>query len=373
MTRSAISAFALAAKRRLVLVHEIRTAHPHRTARHARRRHRNRRYRRMARAHPVREWRGPCSRLRHRPRPRKRSRLRRTCPHRPGRVLRKRSGRRHHRDPRRPARGARDRRRRRGPRDPRRKTRRPRHGRDAPHGRRRDQGGRHRHGSPRGTVRGRIGGPQDRHRPGHLRPGLRHLRPPPVRPGGGRALRRAVQHAQGSGHPRFRPRALAPSRGHHLRPRHGGPGGHPRRPRDGRPRRDHDHLRRRRHGQRRKRLDPALGLPVLHHARGLGRGWQQPAGGLRRKGLRVQRHVPAHPAPDRLRRGGGLSRANLRHQAVVHGRVQGALRTEVEHFLDCVRHNRAPLVGIEDALRAVALLEAAESALATGQPTTPDL
>jgi predicted dehydrogenase len=48
--------------------------------------------------------------------------------------------------------------------------------------------------------------------------------------------------------------------------------------------------------------------------------------------------------------------------------VQGALRTEVEHFLDCVRHGRAPLVGIDDALRAVALLEAAETALATGRP-----
>jgi predicted dehydrogenase len=64
----------------------------------------------------------------------------------------------------------------------------------------------------------------------------------------------------------------------------------------------------------------------------------------------------------------GFRAANLRHQAVIHGRVQGALRTEVEHFLDCVRHNRAPLVGIDDALRAVALLEAAETALATGRP-----
>jgi predicted dehydrogenase len=69
----------------------------------------------------------------------------------------------------------------------------------------------------------------------------------------------------------------------------------------------------------------------------------------------------------------GFRASNLRHQAVVHGRVQGALRTEVEHFLDCVRHDRAPLVGIDDALRAVALLEAAETALATGQPTTPVL
>lgn len=69
----------------------------------------------------------------------------------------------------------------------------------------------------------------------------------------------------------------------------------------------------------------------------------------------------------------GFRAANLRHQAVIHGRVQGALRTEVEHFLDCVRTGRAPLVGIDDALRAVALLEAAETALATGGPAVPDL
>lgn len=69
----------------------------------------------------------------------------------------------------------------------------------------------------------------------------------------------------------------------------------------------------------------------------------------------------------------GFRAANLRHQAVVHGRVQGALRTEVEHFLDCVRTGRPPLVGIGDALRAVALLEAAETALATGRHAVPDL
>jgi predicted dehydrogenase len=69
----------------------------------------------------------------------------------------------------------------------------------------------------------------------------------------------------------------------------------------------------------------------------------------------------------------GFRASNLRHQAVIHGRVQGALRTEVEHFLDCVRTGAQPLVGIDDALRAVALLEAAETSLATGRPATPEL
>jgi hypothetical protein len=34
---------------------------------------------------------------------------------------------------------------------------------------------------------------------------------------------------------------------------------------------------------------------------------------------------------------------------------------------------RTPLVGIDDALRAVALLEAAETALATGRAVTPEM
>lgn len=71
--------------------------------------------------------------------------------------------------------------------------------------------------------------------------------------------------------------------------------------------------------------------------------------------------------------GEGFRAAGLRHQPVVHGRVQGALRIEVEHFLECVRHRQEPLVTLADAARAVALLDAAETALATGQPATPEL
>lgn len=69
----------------------------------------------------------------------------------------------------------------------------------------------------------------------------------------------------------------------------------------------------------------------------------------------------------------GFRAAGLRHQPVVHGRVQGALRAEVEHFLDCVRHRAEPLVTMTDAMRAIALLTAAETSLATGQSTVPEL
>jgi myo-inositol 2-dehydrogenase/D-chiro-inositol 1-dehydrogenase len=64
----------------------------------------------------------------------------------------------------------------------------------------------------------------------------------------------------------------------------------------------------------------------------------------------------------------GFRAAGLRHQPVIHGRVQGALRAEVEHFLDCVQTGAQPLCTLADARRAVALLEAAETSLRTGQP-----
>jgi predicted dehydrogenase len=67
----------------------------------------------------------------------------------------------------------------------------------------------------------------------------------------------------------------------------------------------------------------------------------------------------------------GLRAAGLRHQPVIHGRVQGALRAEVEHFLDCIAQGHTPLCTLADARRAIAVLQAAETALATGQPQTP--
>ena len=67
----------------------------------------------------------------------------------------------------------------------------------------------------------------------------------------------------------------------------------------------------------------------------------------------------------------GFRAAGLRHQPVIHGRVQGALRAEIEHFLDCVQTGAQPLCSLADARRAVALLEAAETSLATGQPQEP--
>ena len=59
----------------------------------------------------------------------------------------------------------------------------------------------------------------------------------------------------------------------------------------------------------------------------------------------------------------GYRAAGLRHQAVVHGRVVGALRDEVDQFVRMVRDGTEPLVTLEDARRAVALTAAAEMSL----------
>jgi len=64
----------------------------------------------------------------------------------------------------------------------------------------------------------------------------------------------------------------------------------------------------------------------------------------------------------------GFRAAGLRHQPIIHGRVVGALRDEVDAFLNAVRDGTPPPVGLEDARRALALTAAAEASLATGRP-----
>ena len=81
-------------------------------------------------------------------------------------------------------------------------------------------------------------------------------------------------------------------------------------------------------------------------------------------GLRTQQLV-AFDTAEGFRAGG------IRHQSIVHGRVTGALVAEVAHFLDCVREGTPPLVGGIDAKRAIALTDAAERSLKSGQPVSP--
>lgn len=63
----------------------------------------------------------------------------------------------------------------------------------------------------------------------------------------------------------------------------------------------------------------------------------------------------------------GFHAAALRHQPAVHGRLVGALRDQLDHFVDRLRDRERPLVGLDDAARALELVEAAERSLETGE------
>lgn len=63
----------------------------------------------------------------------------------------------------------------------------------------------------------------------------------------------------------------------------------------------------------------------------------------------------------------GFHAAALRHQPELHGRLAGALRDQLDHFVDRVRDRGPPVVGLDDAARAIELVEAAERSLATGE------
>lgn len=78
-------------------------------------------------------------------------------------------------------------------------------------------------------------------------------------------------------------------------------------------------------------------------------------------GLRAQQLVAFDKAA-------GFRAAGLRHQAVLHGRITGALAEEVAAFLRLVRDGERPVVGLDDAERAVRLVAAAEASLASGFP-----
>ncbi len=64
----------------------------------------------------------------------------------------------------------------------------------------------------------------------------------------------------------------------------------------------------------------------------------------------------------------GFRAAGIRHQPILHGRVVGALAEEVGAFLAMIAEGTPPLVGLDDAARAVRLTVAAEASLASGLP-----
>lgn len=68
----------------------------------------------------------------------------------------------------------------------------------------------------------------------------------------------------------------------------------------------------------------------------------------------------------------GFRAAGIRHQPMLNGRVVGALAEEVAAFIRMIREGTEPLVGLDDAERAVRIVEAAEASLASGLPVRLD-
>ncbi|MCX5479427.1 Gfo/Idh/MocA family oxidoreductase [Kaistia geumhonensis] len=68
----------------------------------------------------------------------------------------------------------------------------------------------------------------------------------------------------------------------------------------------------------------------------------------------------------------GFRAAGIRHQPILHGRVTGALAEEDSAFIAMIADGTPPVVGLDDALRAVRLTEAAEASLASGRPVRLD-
>ena len=68
--------------------------------------------------------------------------------------------------------------------------------------------------------------------------------------------------------------------------------------------------------------------------------------------------------PDRARR------PDTAYGPVMLDQQHGALRTQLEHFADCVARDKEPMVSNADARAAVAVAQAIHESLATGQPVT---
>lgn len=70
----------------------------------------------------------------------------------------------------------------------------------------------------------------------------------------------------------------------------------------------------------------------------------------------------------RVATGGSVVHPDVTYAPQVAGVSRGALRTQLDHFLDCVRFDRTPLVSPEDAKHAVAGICAMHRSLKTGAP-----
>lgn len=70
---------------------------------------------------------------------------------------------------------------------------------------------------------------------------------------------------------------------------------------------------------------------------------------------------------------GGVHYLDTMHRPAFHGAVVGDLYWELLHFVDCVRRRRQPLVGVDDAIKAIELADALERACKANDASVHDL
>jgi predicted dehydrogenase len=64
----------------------------------------------------------------------------------------------------------------------------------------------------------------------------------------------------------------------------------------------------------------------------------------------------------------GWKLPDTRHWPSMHGKLVGAAKLEVEHFFECIREDKPPIVAGEDGRRSLEVMLAAEKSIAEGQP-----
>lgn len=66
----------------------------------------------------------------------------------------------------------------------------------------------------------------------------------------------------------------------------------------------------------------------------------------------------------------GLHLPDLANWPIGRRGVEGSLRASIDHFVDCVRTGGRPVMGLEDAREAQAVVEAIKDSISSGQPVT---
>jgi UDP-N-acetylglucosamine 3-dehydrogenase len=96
-------------------------------------------------------------------------------------------------------------------------------------------------------------------------------------------------------------------------------------------------------------------------------GGQQSTAGFRVQGTAGFVEVRNQPQDVVIQRGESVFSPDTIYMPSVHGRIAGVYPTQIEHFIDCIRHATAPQAGLEDGRQAVAVAEAILQSARLGQ------